>query len=299
MKPGSAESRGLGYDALSAINPRLVYCAISAFGQVGPLRALPGYDPLMQAFTGIMSTTGNDGEDPVRIGVSLVDMGTGMWAAMGILGAVLDRTRTGRGMAVEASLLDTGVSWMTVPVAGYLATGALPKKLGSAVSMTAPYELYRCGDGHVFIAAGNDNLFRRVCGGLDDPALADDPRFATNQLRVQNRAELRDAIEARTQGKPGAAIVAALRRVGAPCSEMHDVSQMLEHNQVTASGMIAALPVEGAAQHKVVATPLKANGQRSTSLQPPPALGSDTDAVLASAGYGQADIAAMRQQGVI
>ena len=227
MKPGSAESRGLGYDALSELNPRLVYCAISAFGQVGPLRALPGYDPLMQAFTGIMSTTGNDGQDPVRVGVSLVDMGTGMWAAMGILGAILDRTRTGRGMAVEASLLETGVSWMTVLVAGYMATGKLPKKLGSAVSMTAPYELYRCSDGHVFIAAGNDNLFRRVCEGLGDPALADDARFASNHLRVQNRAELRDAIESRVQDKPGATIIAALRRSGAPCSEMHDVAQML------------------------------------------------------------------------
>jgi crotonobetainyl-CoA:carnitine CoA-transferase CaiB-like acyl-CoA transferase len=299
MKPGSAEARGLGYEAFRLTNPALVYCAISAFGQVGPLRALPGYDPLMQAFTGIMSSTGNDGQDPVRVGVSLIDMGTGMWAAMGIVGAILDRTRSGRGMAVEASLLETGISWMTVLVAGYQATGKLPRKLGSAVAMTAPYELYACADGYVFIAAGNDNLFRRVSVGLGHPALAEDPRFASNALRVGNRAALRDAIEALTRDRPGSAIIAALRAVGAPCSEMHDVAQMLDHEQVAASGILADLPVDGAANHKVVATPLKVNGERSGAMRPPPARGADSDAVLAAAGYGGAAIDALRNQGAI
>jgi len=299
MKPGSAEARGLGFDTLGAENPRLVYCAISAFGQVGPLSALPGYDPLMQAFTGIMSSTGNDGEDPVRVGVSLIDMGTGMWATIGILGAILDRARTGRGMMVEASLLDTGVSWMTVFVAGFLATKRLPEKLGSAVAMTAPYELFRSGDGQVFIAAGNDNLFRRVCEGLGEPTLAQDPRFATNALRVENRPGLRQAIEALTGDKPTAAIVAALRRVGAPCSELNDVSQMMAHEQVAAAGMIVDLPVENGPQHKMVAMPLKADGERSTALRAPPALGADTDQALADAGYAADEIAALRRQGAI
>ncbi len=299
MKPGSAEARGLGQEALRQAHPRLVYCAISAFGQVGPLSALPGYDPLMQAFTGIMSTTGNPGQAPVRVGVSLVDMGTGLWAALGILGALLDRTRTGQGMTVEASLLETGVSWMTIPVSGFLATGRLPQKLGSAVGLTAPYELYACADGHVFIAAGNDNLFRRVCAGLGAPDLAEDQRFATNALRVENRAALRGAIETLTSDSLGSAIVARLRAAGAPCSEMHDVSQMLTHAQVEAVGMVAELPVEGACGHKVIATPLKANGERSAALAPPPLLGAETDAVLASAGYGGAEIEVLRRDGVI
>ncbi len=299
MKPGSAEARGLGFETLAAENPRLVYCAISAFGQVGPLSALPGYDPLMQAFTGVMSTTGNDGQDPVRVGVSLIDMGTGMWATIGILGAILDRARTGRGMMVEASLLETGVSWMTVFVAGFLATSRLPKKLGSAVAMTAPYELFRSGDGHVFIAAGNDNLFGRVCEGLGGPALAHDPRFATNALRVQNRPDLRQAIEALTGDRPTAAIVAALRRVGAPCSELNDVSQMMAHEQVAAAGIIVDLPVENGPQRKVVATPLKAGGERSRALRTPPALGADTDQALADIGYAAGKIAALRRQGAI
>ncbi|MGI4952045.1 MAG: CaiB/BaiF CoA transferase family protein [Janthinobacterium lividum] len=299
MKPGSAEARGLGFDSLSAANPRLIHCAISAFGSVGPLRALPGYDPLLQAFTGVMSSTGNDGEDPVRVGVSLIDMGTGLWAAIGILGAVIERMRTGRGVSVEASLMDTGVSWMTIVVGGFLASGTLPRKMGSAVAMTAPYELYASADGRVFIAAGNDNLFQRVCAGLGDPALAQDSRFLTNALRVANRPALRQAIEALTAGHSTAAIVAALRRAGAPCSELHDVGQMMAHDQVAASGMIAPLPVRDGPEHRVVAMPLKADGARSTALQPPPLLGADTDQVLAEAGFSADDIAALRSAGAV
>ena len=299
MKPGSAESRGLGFETLSAANPRLIHCAISAFGSVGPLSALPGYDPLLQAFTGVMSTTGNDGEDPVRVGVSLIDMGTGMWAALGILGAVIERGRTGRGLPVEASLMDTGVAWMTIPVAGFLASGMLPRKMGSAVAMTAPYELYRSADGRVFIAAGNDNLFRRVCSGLGDPALATDERFRTNALRVANRPPLRDAIEALTAGQTTAAIVAALRRAGAPCSELHDVGQMMAHDQVEASGMITSVTGEYGPEQRVVSVPLKLDGARSTALRPAPSLGADTDAVLAETGFGAAEIAALRRAGAI
>ena len=222
MKPGSAETRGFGYDDLKAINPSLIYCAISAFGQVGPLRGLPGYDPLMQAYTGIMSTTGNDGEAPVRVAVSLIDMGTGMWSAMGILAGVIERSRSGKGVFVEASLLDTGVSWMTVFVASYLATERLPKKLGSAMSMTAPYELFRSADGYVFIAAGNDRLFGCVCEGLGSPDLARDERFRTNPQRVANRVELHREIEALTMARPASEIVTDLRRHGAPCSELNE-----------------------------------------------------------------------------
>ena len=210
MKPGSAEARGFGYDDLKAINPSLIYCAISAFGQVGPLRGLPGYDPLMQAYTGIMSTTGNDGEAPVRVAVSLIDMGTGMWSAMGILAGVIERSRSGKGVFVEASLLDTGVSWMTVFVASYLATEQLPKKLGSAMSMTAPYELFRSADGYVFIAAGNDRLFGCVCEGLGSPDLARDDRFRTNPQRVANRVDLHREIEALTMIRPASEIVGTI-----------------------------------------------------------------------------------------
>ncbi|WP_168201552.1 CaiB/BaiF CoA transferase family protein [Phreatobacter aquaticus] len=299
MKPGSAEARGLGYDDLSAVNPKLVYCAISAFGQVGPLKGLPGYDPLMQAFTGIMSTTGNAGDDPVRVGVSLIDMGTGLWSALGIFAALMNRMKTGQGASVEASLMETGISWMTVFVASYLATGRLPQKLGSAMAMTAPYELFPSADGHAFIAAGNDRLFEKVCEGLGCPELARDDRFRTNSLRVANRAALREALSARTRVQTTAAIVAALRKAGAPCSEMNDVSQMLGHEQVQASGMVESLPVEGAPQHRVVALPLKINGHRAGGAKPPPRLGADTVQVLADLGYDTAALDTLVREGAI
>ncbi|QCI65907.1 CaiB/BaiF CoA transferase family protein [Phreatobacter stygius] len=299
MKPGSAEARGLGHDDLNGLNARLVYCAISAFGQVGPLKGLPGYDPLMQAFTGIMSTTGSPGDDPVRVGVSLIDMGTGMWAALGIMGGLMHRARSGEGMLVEASLMETGISWMTVFVASYLATGRLPQKLGSAMTMTAPYELFASADGHVFIAAGNDRLFDKVCAGLGCPELTQDPRFAANPLRVANRPALKAALEAVTVKKTTVAIVAALRQAGAPCSEMNTVAEMLDHEQVKAAGIVQDLPVETAKDHRVVALPLKANGARSRAVAPPPALGADTRTVLASLGYAAAEIDRLSRQGAV
>lgn len=299
LKPGSAEQRGLGYDALHALNPRLVYCAISAFGQTGPLKGLPGYDPLIQAFTGIMSVTGQDGDDPVRVGVSLIDLGTGMWSAMGILAALLQRAGDGEGRLVEASLLDTGIAWMTIPIAGFLASGRLPRKLGSAIAMTAPYELFRSADSYAFIAAGNDRLFARVCAGLGRPDLAGDPRFLTNPLRVANREALHCEIAALTSGLTTADIVARLRRAGAPCSEMNDVSQALAHEQVRAAGIVADLPLDGAPGHRVVALPLKMDGARAAPSAPPPPLGQDTETILAGLGYDAGEIAGLREAGIV
>lgn len=299
MKPGSAEARGLGFEQLNGENPSLIYCAISAFGGVGPLGSLPGYDPLMQAFTGVMSTTGNEGEEPVRVSVSLIDMGTGMWAAMGILAAVIERSKAGKGLLVEASLLDTGVSWMTVFVAGYLATKRLPRKLGSAMAMTAPYELFRAADGHVFIAAGNDMLFARVCEGLEVPELAGDELFRTNPRRVANRALLHDRLEARTSTRPVADIVASLRRLGAPCSELNNVAQMLDSEQVAATGIVTELPLHETSSHKVIALPLKVSGRRAQTMNPPPPLGRDTESVLAELGLGQDEIAGLRLRNVV
>jgi crotonobetainyl-CoA:carnitine CoA-transferase CaiB-like acyl-CoA transferase len=294
MKPGSAEQRALGYDNLRAANPKLIYCAISAFGQVGPLKNLPGYDPLMQAFTGIISTLGHDGDDPSRVSVSLIDMGTGMWAALGIMAGLMSRQQSGEGMRVDASLMDTGIAWMAVIVAGFLASGKLPRRLGSGVSMTAPYELFRSSDGHVFIAAGNNRMFARVCEGLGTPGLVSDPRFLTNPLRVTNRDALRAEIEKHTMMRTTAENIALLRPTGTPCSELNDVSQMVAHEQVAASGMIAPLPVGASADHKVVALPLKADGARSRKMAPPPELGADTDAVLKALGRSDDEIASLR-----
>ena len=299
MKPGSAERRGLGWPDLRQINPKLVYCAISAFGSVGPLSDLPGYDPLMQAFTGVMSTTGNEGEDPVRVGVSLIDLGTGMWAALGILASLLARSTSGAGANVEASLLDTGVGWMSVFVSSFVASGEVPKKLGSAMAMTAPYELFPASDGAVFIAAGNDRLFKRVCQGLGAPLLGEDARFLTNPDRVRNREALRTQLSALVQSRPVKEVVALLRAAGAPCSELNSVEEMLAHAQVEAVGIVQSLPVADHPDHRVVALPVKINGARGARFEQPPELGADTDSVLAGIGYSAVQLAAFRAAGAI
>lgn len=299
LKPGSAEARGLGDDDLRMGNERLIYCAISAFGEVGSLRSLPGYDPLMQAFTGIMSVTGNPGDDPVRVSVSLIDMGTGLWSALGILAACLQRSRTGMGTRVSASLLETGLSWMTVFVASYLASGKVPQKFGSAMSGMVPYELFRSADGYVFIAAGNDRLFVKVCEALGCPELADDARFLTNPLRVLNRQALHEELERHTQARSTQESVQNLRRAGAPCSEMNDLKQAIEHEQVKAVGMLSELPIPGAPRHQVMALPIAMNHRRSGKLNPPPALGAHTAEVLGSIGCTAQQLEDLRQQGVI
>lgn len=299
MKPGSAESRGLGFEELRTKNPKLIYCAISAFGQSGPMRALPGYDPLMQAYSGIMSVTGNEGDAPVRVSVSLIDMGSGMWAAMGILAALREVERTGQGMQVGTSLLETGVGWMTVFVASHRATGALPQKMGSAMAMTAPYELFKAADGWVFIAAGNDRLFRQVCIGLEIEALADDERFNTNSARISNRTELHRLLEEQTSVLSAAEVVKRLQARGAPCSEMNNVQQMLASEQVGSVGIVQDLPLAQGDTHKVVGLPFTLNGQRASAHAAPPDLGEHTQGLLAAAGYSAADIDALREAGAI
>jgi crotonobetainyl-CoA:carnitine CoA-transferase CaiB-like acyl-CoA transferase len=299
MKPGSAESRGLGYEQLRHGHEKLVYCAISAFGSRGPMQGLPGYDPLMQAFTGIMSVMGNEGDAPSRVSVSLIDMGAGMWAAMGILAAMLEVQRSGKGANVTTSLLETGVAWMTVFVANYQASRNLPKRLGSGMSMLTPYETFPAADGHVFVAAGNDRLFGQVCKGLGLDALAADPRFATNSARVNNRHELRVALEAATRRLPAAEIVCRLQKLGAPCSVMQNVAQMLEHEQVAAMGMVQKLPIEPGDDHRVLGLPFSLDGSRTSDHAAPPALGSATDRLLTDAGYTHDDIESLRRRGAI
>ncbi len=279
MKPGSLEKRGLGYDALFEINPRLIFCELSAFGQTGPFRDLPGYDPLLQAFTGIMSVTGHEGDRTARVGVSLIDMGTGIWLALGIM--------------------ETGVSWMTIVLAGFFATGKVPAKLGSATAMTAPYELFEAADGSLFISAGNDRLFQNVCRSLDIAELLEDDRFRTNSSRVINRAALHDAIERRTREEPVASLIERLRAAGAPCAELHDVSQVASHPQVTSAGILQPLPIDEATDHKVVCLPITLDGHRPTASKVPPRLGEDTDAILAAAGIDQETLKALRVQGAI
>lgn len=303
LKPGSAERRGLGYEELSAQWPGLIYCAISAFGNVGALAALPGYDPLIQAYVGIMSVNGHDGAPPARVGLSLVDMGTGLWSALGIVAAVAQRKDTGLGTRIDTSLLETGLAWMTNPVANYSASGKLPRRLGSATAMLAPYEAFDTADSHVFIACGNDRLFRKLAEAIQAPELASDPRFVTNADRVQHRDLLHDTLEHITRSRTTDDMVQRLRHAGVPVSPVQDLSQVLSDPQVNALELhrpLAMTADDGSTVHaQAVGMPIRFNGTREFASTLSMLPGQDSAGVLGTAGFSEQDIATLAAQGVI
>src|SRR5437763_1783159 len=190
LKYGALDKFGLAPAALIAEKPQLVCCNLAAFGNTGPLRDRPGYDPMMQAYSGLMSLLGEDGRPPVRVTASIIDMGAAMWSVIGILAALRERDHTGKGGIVDTSLLESGLAWMTIMLPSSLASGVLPERHGSGVDMIVRSQAFAASDGHMMVAAGNDNLFRRLAAALGRPHLAEDQRFRTNSDRVVNRREL-------------------------------------------------------------------------------------------------------------
>ena len=297
LKPGSAEQRGLGYDDLQPHCKGLIYCAISAFGNIGPLSALPGYDPLIQAFAGIMSVNGHDGAPPARVGVSLVDMGTGLWSVVGILAALAHRKDSGEGARIDTSLLETGIAWMTNPIANYSASGKLPVRMGSGTAMLAPYEVFETSDAYVFIGCGADRMFQKMAAALGQPGMARDERFVTNALRVANRDALHAELEAVTCAQTTGAVVDTLRAAGVPVSAVNDLSGLLQEPQVVAVGLHQRLAVDSGAgasrELAAVGTPIRFNGERAYNGQLSAGVGQDSQSVLAAAGLTQPDIDAL------
>jgi crotonobetainyl-CoA:carnitine CoA-transferase CaiB-like acyl-CoA transferase len=273
QKPGLAESLGIGPEALLAENPRLVYASIHAFGKDGPLKDRPGYDPLMQAFGGIMSVTGHPGQAAVRVGTSIIDMGTGMWVAMGILTALLRRAETGRGGVVDTSLYETALGWMTYFLTTWSATGRAPGKAGSGTVMIAPYQGFPTADGELIIAAGNNNLFRRLAEALGHPEWAADPRFLTNGLRVENKPALVALIAGVTTQYPTTEIAARLDEAGVPNAPVHSTDQVAAHPQTEAVGMFRG----GDGQLRYFGLPFSLDGIRPAREEPAHALGADND----------------------
>jgi crotonobetainyl-CoA:carnitine CoA-transferase CaiB-like acyl-CoA transferase len=272
QKPGLAVSLGIGPEVLLAENPRLVYASIHAFGKTGPLKDRPGYDPLMQAFGGLMSVTGHPGQPAVRTGTSHIDMGTGMWVAMGILTALLRRAQTGQGGVVDTSLFETALGWMTYFLTTWSASGKAPGKAGSGTVMIAPYQAFPTADGELIIAAGNDSLFRKLAAEMGHPEWAADPRFLTNGTRVANKPALVALIAGVTTGVPTAQMAARLDRAGVPNAPVHTTDQVAAHPQTEAVGMLRG---EGPLQF--FALPFTLDGTRPAREGTAHALGSDND----------------------
>ena len=280
LRPGQVEKLGLDGPTLRAAKPALIYCNLGAFGNAGPFKDRPGYDPLMQAFGGIMSTTGEAGRPPVRVGASIVDMGTGMWAVIGLLTALNRRRDTGIGGVVDVSLFETAAMWMSLFASQYQASGELPTKLGSGAPGIVPYRAYATRDGDLVVAAGSDGLFRRLAQVLGHPEWSDDARFSTNPRRVEHQGELYALIEAEMLSRGKAEWTALLEAAGIPCAPVQDVGEMIAHQQTRALGLMQ--PVPDSAMN-FVGLPLSFDGVRPAIRSRPPALGEHTGQILKTA----------------
>ena len=270
LRPGHVDKLGLDGPGLLALKPSLIYCNLGAFGRTGPLKDRPGYDPLMQAFGGIMSTTGEPGRPSVRVGASIVDMGTGMWSVIGILTALHERHTTGRGRVVDVSLFETASCWVSLLAAQFLASGQLSGKQGSGAPGIVPYKGYSTRDGEIVVAAGSDGLFRSLAGALDRPEWLNDARFTDNPSRVAHQVELYAMLDAIMAQQTTAYWIERLEAVGVPCSPVNDLAQMLAHPQTSALGLVQSVPGTGM---QFVGLPLSFDGQRAQPVSAPPRLG--------------------------
>jgi crotonobetainyl-CoA:carnitine CoA-transferase CaiB-like acyl-CoA transferase len=299
FRPGAAARLGLGYEELSGQNPRLIYASISGYGQTGPSAALPGYDAVAQAVSGMMSVTGEAGGEPVRSGTSLADVGAGMWALIGILAALHARETSGRGQLIDISLLDGQVAWLTYVAGKYFATGVTPGRYGSAHESLAPYQVFPTADDPLMVAVGSDGLWRRFTAatGLDE--LTDDPRYATNPDRVRHRDTLTPRITSVLAARGCAEWTDRLNAAGVPAGPVNTVPAALGQPQVAAREMVAEIDHPVAGKLKTLGSPVKLSAQPASIRRPPPVLGQHTDEILAEAGYTAAEVTGLREQGVV
>jgi crotonobetainyl-CoA:carnitine CoA-transferase CaiB-like acyl-CoA transferase len=278
LKFGALERLELGAAKLMARNSRLILCNLGAYGSEGPLRERPGYDPMVQAASGLMSILGEAGRPPVRVPLSFMDMSAGMWAALGILAALRDRDSSGSGGVVDTSLYEAALAWMGIPITSHLCSGELPERLGSAHPTIVPTQAFEAADGWIMIAAGNDAQFARLAAVMGKPELAGDPRFTNNSDRVVNRDTLIAIIADCVRAEDRFVWAARLDEAGVPCSLIATIDEVVSHPQTAALGIVQASPGGGPA---CVGLPLQFDGTRPAIKRAAPALGADTDHVLA------------------
>ncbi len=297
FRPGTLAKMGLDYATLAGSHPRLVYCSISGFGQTGPRRAEPGYDAVMQAEAGLMSITGPSDGSPCRIGIAIVDIVSGMFAAQGIIAALFARERTGRGQSIDIGMLDAATALLTYQAGIYFATGSAPERIGNRHPTIVPYETFAASDGEFMLAVGNDDQWRTFCqvAGLD---LGD--RFATNAARVTLYAELKAILDARLRAETRRYWLETLGAAGVPCGAVRDLRELFADPQVAAREMVVQAEHATIGELRLLGSPLKLSDTPATIRTAPPPLGAHTEAVLSGdLGCTREEISALRAKGVV
>ncbi|MEQ6327926.1 CaiB/BaiF CoA-transferase family protein [Pseudomonas chengduensis] len=304
FKVGGLAAYGLDYESLKAINPRLIYCSITGFGQSGPYAKRAGYDFMIQGLGGLMSLTGRpegeEGAGPMKVGVALTDILTGLYTTVGVLAALNQREQSGVGQHIDVALLDVQVACLANQAMNYLATGVSPKRLGNAHPNIVPYQDFPSADGNFILAVGNDGQFRKFCEVAGIANLADDPRFVTNKARVAHRAELLPLLRQATVFKTTAQWIEQLEKAGVPCGPINDLQQVFADPQVQARGLRLDLPNALGSSTPQVASPLRLSATPVTYRSAPPLLGQHTDSLLQKLlGMSETQIAELREAGVI
>ncbi len=298
-RPGAMQRLGLDYESVKQDNPKVIYASISGFGQTGPYSKRPGFDQVIQGYGGIMGLTGENDGNPVKVGIAITDIATGMFAAIGILTALYHRARTGEGQYIDASMMDGQVSWLTYQGGRYLASGKTPQRIGNAHPLIVPYQDFETSNGYINIAAGNDKLWAKFCevAGLQDSA--EDPRFATNAKRVENRAELIPMISDVIKTKTMQEWLDALNEAGVPCGPIYTVDQIFQDPQVLARDMLVDVEHPKCGNIKVTGHPVKYSATPAAVETAPPMLGQHNDELLKELGYSDEDITRFKEEKIL
>ncbi len=281
FKPGGLAKYGLDYASLAKDLPGLVYCSISGYGQTGPNASKPGYDLMAQGYGGIMSLTGDPEGAPMKVGVGIADVMCGMYATVGILAALRHRDQTGEGQQIDLALVDSQVAWLINEGVNYLTSGNVPQRRGNGHPNIVPYDVYETADGHVILAVGNDGQFRRFCGFIEQPDLADDPRFATNPARLENRDALNAILRAAVKTQNTAQVISGLEAVKVPVGPVQSMDQVFATEQVAARNMQISMQAEPG-EVNLIGNPLNLSRTPVTYRSAPPVCGADTQAVLSA-----------------
>ena len=299
FRAGALERMGLGYGDICRINPGIVYCSISGYGRTGPMAEKPGYDLIIQAYSGLMDLTGDPDGLPLRVGFSLVDLFTGMMAYGSVVTALYHQRQTGQGQHIEAALLDGQVAALSYHATAYLATGVVPQRMGSGHPSLVPYQSFPAADGYFILGVANQGLWERFCAAIERPDLLADPRFLTNDDRVAHRAECVELLSGIFRTRTVAEWVEVIERAGVPCGPINRVDDVVNNPQVQARNMIAQLSHPNVPDLKIPNSPLKLAETPPDLRRPPPLLGQHNEEILAELGYGTEAIAELQRKGVI